>query len=60
MPRPAQGPNSWETDLPQPAWESPSRRLMPQLAGGSAPDLGTPGSQIATVLGSISFRKTHP
>ena len=23
-------------------------------------DLGTPGSQVATVLGRISFRKTHP
>ena len=28
--------------------------------GNLHPDPGTPGSQVATVLGRISFRKTHP
>ena len=30
------------------------------LPGDLHPDPGTPGSQVATVLGRISFRKTHP
>ena len=30
------------------------------LPGDLHPDLGTPGSQVATILGRISFRKTHP
>ena len=30
------------------------------LAGDLLPEPGTPGSQVATVLGRISFRKTHP
>ena len=33
---------------------------MRQLGGDLHPDLGMPGSQVATVLGRISFRKTHP
>ena len=38
-----------------------SRRLSClSLPGDLHPDLGTPGSQVATVLGRISFRKTHP
>ena len=30
------------------------------LPGDLHPDPGMPGSQVATVLGRISFRKTHP
>ena len=30
------------------------------LPGDLHPDPGTPGSQVATVLGKISFKKTHP
>ena len=30
------------------------------LPGDLHPDLGMPGSQVATVLGRISFKKTHP
>ena len=30
------------------------------LSGDLHPDTGTPSSQVATVLGRISFRKTHP
>ena len=38
-----------------------SRRLSHlSLPGDLHPDLGMPGSQVATVLGRISFRKTHP
>ena len=38
-----------------------SRRLSClSLPGDLHPDPGTLGSQIATVLGRISFRKTHP
>ena len=38
-----------------------SRRLSClSLPGDLHTDPGTPGSQIATVLGRISFRKTHP
>ena len=38
-----------------------SRRLSRlSLPGDLHPDPGTPGSQVATVLGRISFRKTHP
>ena len=61
MPRPAQGPNSQEANMPQPAWGlNLQEAVMPQLAWDLQPDLGTPGSQVATVLGMISFRKTHP
>ena len=45
-------------DLPG---DSISRRLSrPSLPGDLHPDPGTPGSQVSTVLGRISFRKTHP
>ena len=45
-------------DLPG---NSISRRLSRlSLPGDLHPDPGTPGSQIATVLGRISFRKTQP
>lgn len=45
-------------DLPR---DSISRRLSClSLPGDLHPDPGTPGSQVATVLGRISFRKTHP
>ena len=38
-----------------------SRRLSClSLPGDLHPGLGTPGSQVATFLGRISFRKTHP
>ena len=41
--------------------DSISRRLSGlSLPGDLHPDPGTPGSQVATVLGRISFRKTHP
>ena len=61
MPRPAQGPNSQEANMPQPAWAlNLQEAVMPQLAWDLQPNLGTPGSQVATVLGMISFRKTHP
>ena len=44
-------------DLPR---DSISRRLSClSLPGNLHPDLGTPGSQDARVLGRISFRKTH-
>ena len=45
-------------DLPEDLF---SRRLSwLSLPGDLHPDPGTPGSQVATVLGRISFRKTHP
>ena len=45
-------------DLPG---DSISRRLSRlSLPGDLHPDPGTPGSQVAIVLGRISFRKTHP
>ena len=45
-------------DLPR---GSISRRLSCfSLPGDQHPDPGTPGSQVAIVLGRISFRKTHP
>ena len=38
-----------------------SRRLSHlSLPGNMHPDPGMPGSQVATILGRISFRKTHP
>ena len=41
--------------------DSVSRRLSClNLPGDLLPDLGMAGSQVATVLGRISFRKTHP
>ena len=58
MPRPAQGPNSQKSNLPR---DLISRRLSClRLPGDLHPDLGTPGSQVATVLGRINFRKIHP
>ena len=61
MPQPAQEPNSGEvTSLDLPG-DSISRRLTClNLPGDLHPDLGTPGSQVAVVLGRISFRETHP
>ena len=59
-------------DLPRdPILGRPSRLDLPgdsisrglsrlSLPGDLHPDPGTPGSQVATVLGRISFRKTHP
>ena len=45
-------------DLPG---DSISRRLsLLSLPGDPQPDPGTPGSQVVTVLGRISFKKTHP
>ena len=45
-------------DLPG---DSISRRLSSlSLPGALHPDLGMPGSQVATVLGRINFRKIHP
>ena len=45
-------------DLPG---DSIPRRLSHlSLPGDLHPDPGTGGSQVATVLGRISFRKTHP
>ena len=45
-------------DLPR---NSISRRLSRlSLPGDLHPDLGMPGSQVARLLGKISFRKTHP
>ena len=59
MIRPALGPNSQEANVPQPASYSISRRLSRlSLPGDLHPDPGTPGSQVATVLGRISFKKT--
>ena len=61
MPRPARDPI-----LGRPSWlnlpgDLISRRLsLLSLPGDLHPDPGTPGSQVATVLGRISFRKTHP
>ena len=41
--------------------DSISRRLSHlNLSGDLHPDLVMPGSQVATVLGRISFRKTYP
>ena len=38
-----------------------SRRLSPlSLPGDLHPDPGMPRSQVVTILGRISFRKTHP
>ena len=45
-------------DLPR---DSVSRRLSClNLPGNLYPDPGTPGFQVAIVLGRISFRNTHP
>ena len=45
-------------DLPG---DSISRRLSHlSLPGDLHPDLVTPGSQVAIVLGRISFKKIHP
>ena len=61
MPRPALGPNSCEANLPQPALRLDLQEAVClSLLGDLYPDLGMPGSQVATVLGRISFRKTHP
>ena len=43
------------------AGDSISKRLSRlSLPGDPPPDLGMPGSQVATVLGRIGFEKTHP
>ena len=61
MPWSAQGPNSQETNLPQPTQNLISRKLSHlSLPGDLPPYLGMPSSQAATVLGRISFRKTPP
>ena len=58
---PAQGPNSREASCLDLPGDSISRRLSHlSLPGDLHPDLGTPGSQVATVLGRISFKKIHP
>ena len=61
MPRPAQGRNSREAHLPQP---DQGFNLQETITGQPAwdlyCDLGMPGSQVATVLSRIIFRKTHP
>ena len=58
MPQPAQGLSSWEADLPR---DLISKRLSClSLPGDLHPDPEMPGSQVATVLGRIAFRKTHP
>ena len=60
-PQPAQGPNSQEANLPRLAQEFDLQEtVMTQPAGDLHPDLGTPGSQVATILSRISFRKTQP
>ena len=64
-PQPVQGSSSprgprrsSRLDLPRdPILGRPSHLDLP---GDLHPDLGTPGFQVATVLGRISFRKTHP
>ena len=44
-----------------PPRDSIFRRLSHlSLPGDLQPDPGMPGSQVVTVLGRISFRKTHP
>ena len=61
MPWPAQGPNSQEAILLLLAQGFDTQEaIMPQLAWDLHPDPGTPGSQVATALGRISFRNTHP
>ena len=58
MPQPAQG--SASPGVPG-GGDSISRRLsFLSLPGDLHPDPGIPGSQVATVLGRISFKKTHP
>ena len=39
---------------------SPGGRHTSAFLGDLHPDLGMTGSQVVTVLGGISFRKTHP
>ena len=61
MPQLAQGPNFREANLPRPVQDSISRRLSQlSVPGDLHPDPGMSSSQVATVLGGISFRKTHP
>ena len=61
MPRPAQGPSSREADVPRPAQGFELQEAVtPQHSRGSAPDLRMPSSQVATVLGRISFRDSFP
>ena len=65
MPQPVQGSSSprgprrsSRLDLPRdPILGRPSHLDLP---GDLHPDLGTPDSQVAIVLGRMSFRKTHP
>ena len=62
MPQPTHEPNSQETDLrlDLPRDLISRRWSCLSLLGDLHPDLGMPDSQVATVLGRISFRKTHP
>ena len=63
MPRPTQGPNSRRPSRLGLPGDSISRRLSrPSLPGDLHPDLGTPGSQVATVLGRMSLHHiySHP
>ena len=56
MPRPAQGPNSWEAVTLNLPGDSISRRLSClSLPGDLHPDPGMPGSPVATVLGRMSL-----
>jgi len=61
MPQPSQGLNSPEVNCLDLLSDSISRRLSClTLPGDLHPDSGTPSSQVATVLGKISFKMTHP
>ena len=48
------------TCLDLPRYSVSRRSTCLNLPGDLRPDLGTPGSQIATVLDRINFRKTYP
>ena len=61
MPQPARDPILGRPSCLNLPGDLISRRLsLLSLPGDLHPDPGTPGSQVATVLGRISFRKTHP
>ena len=57
---------SQEVNMPQPAQDPIPRDLISRklshfsLPGDLNPELGMPGSQVATVPGRISFKETHP
>ena len=60
-PQSAQGPNFRRPTCLKLPGELISRRLSRlSLPEDLHPDPGVPGSPVATVLGRISFRKTHP